>query len=79
MYLCRDLGRNRVRKGVGSGGWASFPRIGIAFERDHSSVIHACKTIASRRTQDAAFAQVIDELVRDLSDRSAISPEVRND
>src|SRR3984893_18359297 len=75
MYLCRDLGRNGARDGVGGCGWVSFPRVGIEFEPGPSSDIFACKTIASRRAEDAEFAQIIDDLVRGLSDRSAISPE----
>src|SRR5271169_2278004 len=44
MYLSRELA---------GGGWmgrrrqaASFPRIGMAFARDHTSVIHACNVVA---------------------------------
>ncbi len=47
--------------------WASFPRIGLAFERDHSSVIHACKMVALRRARDREFAQLVDDLERELS------------
>jgi len=36
MYLCRDLAKSAAY-GASSVGWASFPRIGMAFSRDHSS------------------------------------------
>ena len=64
MYLCRDIARNGAESR--SGAWASFPRIGMAFERDHSSVIHAYRRVALRRARDEEFAQMIDELERDL-------------
>src|SRR5438876_11545081 len=53
MYLCRDLARNPEEGRFGEGAWASFPRIGRAFERDHSSVIHAYKTVARKRVSDS--------------------------
>ena len=53
MYLCRRLT-----------GY-SFPEIGAFFGgRDHSTVIHAHKTVAERITQDNAFAAVVAELER---------------
>jgi chromosomal replication initiator protein len=64
MYLCRELaggpaGRRRSA--------ASFPRIGKAFARDHTSVIHACNVVARRRVAEAGFAQLLDTIVRDLN------------
>jgi len=65
MYLSRELvgraslGRRRQA--------ASFPRIGLAFDRDHTSVIHACNVIAQRRLHDCAFARMLDEITRELS------------
>ncbi len=38
----------------------------MAFERDHSSVIHACKMVALRRTRDAEFAELLEGLEREL-------------
>lgn len=65
MYLSRELA---------GGGWlgrrrqaASFPRIGIAFARDHTSVIHACNVIARRRLADADFALFLDCITRELT------------
>jgi chromosomal replication initiation ATPase DnaA len=46
MYLIRKLGSY------------SFPRIGISFKRDHSTVIYACQKIA-RRAQEEAFARTL--------------------
>ena len=74
MYLCRGIARNGGSGEVGSGRWASYPRIGMAFERDHSSVIHAYKSVARRRELDEDFAQMIDELERDLCGGSSTSP-----
>ncbi len=65
MYLCRGVAGHSGRRGTRTT-WASFPRIGLAFERDHSSVIHACKKVALRRTRDTEFAQLIDDLEREL-------------
>lgn len=65
MYLSRELA---------GGGWmgrrrqaASFPRIGIAFARDHTSVIHACNVVARRRLADADFARLLDRIARELT------------
>jgi chromosomal replication initiator protein len=65
MYLCRDLAKSAAY-GASSVGWASFPRIGMAFSRDHSSVIHACNVVSQRRAVDGSFAELLDELRRDL-------------
>jgi len=66
MYLCRDLARNPAAGRFGDGAWASFPRIARAFERDHSSVIHAYKAVAQRLITDSEFANMVDDLARDL-------------
>ena len=65
MYLSREL--------VG-GGWlgqrpqaASFPRIGMAFARDHTSVIHACNVVARRRLADADFSRLLDRIAHELT------------
>jgi chromosomal replication initiator protein len=74
MYLCRELA-GRSRKGVGAGENSrmgrstSFPRIGMAFSRDHSSVIYACNSVERRRYADAAFARLIDSLAHDVRNR----------
>ncbi len=64
MYLSRELA------GGGSLGPRrmadSFPRIGLAFARDHTSVIHACNAIARRRLRDAAFAHLLDDITREV-------------
>jgi chromosomal replication initiator protein len=72
MYLCRELGcRGQLgyRRQVGS-----FPRIGLAFARDHTSVIHACKAVARRRLYDFELAGRLDEVVRELSRPPALPP-----
>jgi chromosomal replication initiator protein len=65
MYLSRELA---------GGGWlgrrpqaASFPRIGMAFARDHTSVIHACNVVARRRQDDADFARLLDRIAHELT------------
>ena len=66
MYLSRELtgrpGGHADADSAARGPSASFPRIGIAFGRDHSSVIHACNRVARRRTIDADFAKLLDRL-----------------
>jgi chromosomal replication initiator protein len=66
MYLCRNLAKEGCRAGTG---WASFPRIGLAFARDHSSVIHACNVVSQREALDNHFAELLDGLRRDLRQR----------
>ncbi|MDH4099070.1 MAG: chromosomal replication initiator protein DnaA [Nitrospirota bacterium] len=52
MYLCRQLAN------------MSFPDIGRFFgNRDHSTVIHACKQIEERKGQGGGFAAEIDTLI----------------
>jgi chromosomal replication initiator protein len=67
MYLCRDLagGAGGEKRGRS---WASFPRIGMAFARDHSSVMHACDVVSRRRVTDVAFARRVEELARKLGE-----------
>lgn len=69
MYLCRELA---------AGGWlgrrraaGSFPRIGRAFARDHTSVIHACNAVARRRLHDRELARRLDEVVGRLTQSAA--------
>ncbi len=54
MYLCRNLTDS------------SFPAIGAAFGRDHSTVIHACNLIARRISNDSAFRFSIEKVEREL-------------
>jgi len=76
MYLCRGVARRSVQ-GLRKGKWASFPRIGMAFERDHSSVIHACKVVARRRNEDTEFARLLEDLERELVSQ-AVAPVLRS-
>ena len=48
----------------------SFPRIGIAFARNHSSVIHAYNSIERRRHFDVKFARLLDSLADDVRTRA---------
>jgi chromosomal replication initiator protein len=54
MYLCRKMTD------------ASFPVIGEAFTRDHSTVIHAHNLIARRIASDSAFRFSIEKIEREL-------------
>jgi chromosomal replication initiator protein len=54
MYLCRKLTDS------------SFPCIGEAFVRDHSTVIHAYNLIARRMSNDSAFRMSIEKIEREL-------------
>ncbi len=54
MYLCRKLTES------------SFPAIGEAFGRDHSTVIHAYNLIARRISNDSAFRFSIEKVEREL-------------
>ncbi len=50
MYLARELTT------------LSLPRLGLAFGRDHSTVLHACRKVEQEIGRDVAFAQRIREL-----------------
>ena len=54
MYLCRRL--------LG----ASFPQVGEAFARDHSTVIHAVTVTERRLKEDAALRATVERLERTL-------------
>jgi chromosomal replication initiator protein len=54
MYLCRKMTDR------------SFPAIGEAFGRDHSTVIHAHNLIARRIANDSAFRFSIEKIEREL-------------
>jgi len=54
MYLCRKMTDS------------SFPAIGEAFGRDHSTVIHAHNLISRRTTNDSAFRFSIEKIEREL-------------
>ncbi|HAW34035.1 MAG TPA: chromosomal replication initiator protein DnaA, partial [Alphaproteobacteria bacterium] len=55
MYLAKNLTTK------------SLPDIGRAFDRDHTTVIHAVKTIEEMCLKDAAFKAEVDSLRRVLS------------
>jgi len=65
MYLSRALAGGGIdgRRPYA----ASFPRIAMAFARDHTSVIHACNAIARRREADADFSRLVDRIARELA------------
>jgi chromosomal replication initiation ATPase DnaA len=55
----------------------SFPRIGIAFARDHSSVIHACTMVKRRLRDDLGFALLLNRLAGDLRDHALAAATAR--
>lgn len=69
MYLCRDLAARGEGAPTSRRSWASFPRIGMAFARDHSSVMHACDVVTRRRETDRSFARLVEGLAQELGER----------
>ena len=57
MYLCREVAS------------VSFPRIGDAFRRDHSTVQHGCDKIGTDMKENPALASLISDLTRQLKER----------
>jgi len=45
----------------------SLPEIGAAFEKDHTTVLHACRTIAKLREEDQRVREDYENLLRQLS------------
>jgi chromosomal replication initiator protein len=75
MYLSREMAVRRW--GLASPALSSrapvppsFPRIGIAFARDHSSVIHACAMVKRRLRDDLDFALLLNRLAGDLREHA---------
>ncbi|MDZ4199946.1 MAG: chromosomal replication initiator protein DnaA [Kiritimatiellia bacterium] len=60
MYLCRTLTQQ------------SLPAIGSAFNRNHATVLHACRTVAQRAKQDEPFRRTLTE-IRQRLDRDPAS------
>ena len=57
MFLCRDLAN------------ISFPRIGEAFHRDHSTVLHGVEKVDEELKKDVTLASQVDDLRRRLKER----------
>jgi chromosomal replication initiator protein len=79
MYLSREVAARRSppvdRDGIlEMSAPPSFPRIGIAFARDHSSVMHACRKVRRRLLDDLGYALMIDRLATDVRAHAALSP-----
>jgi chromosomal replication initiation ATPase DnaA len=62
IAFCRQVAMHLCRKMTDS----SFPAIGEAFGRDHSTVIHAHNLIARRIANDSAFRFSIEKIEREL-------------
>ena len=68
MYLSRELacgGDNRLRGNP----QASYPRIGMAFDRDHTSVMHACNSIGRKCRTDQRFARLVGGIASEVRNR----------
>lgn len=57
MYLCREVAS------------ITFPQIGDAFRRDHSTVQHGCDRITEERRENPSLETVLNDLTRQLQDR----------
>lgn len=57
MYLCRELAD------------LSFPRIGETFNRDHSTVQHACEKIGIDIKTNQAIASAVSDITRQIKER----------
>jgi len=82
MYLSRQMAARRLRTAdrpnePGISAPPSFPRIGIAFARDHSSVIHACTAVKRRLREDLAFALLVNRLSGDLRQHASTAATTR--
>jgi chromosomal replication initiator protein len=68
MYLSRELARGKDRSpgSANSNLPASYPRIGMAFDRDHTSVMHACNSIGRRYRADQRFARMVDGIASEV-------------
>jgi len=54
MYICRQLTKH------------SLPDIGNAFEKNHATVLHACRMIENKMKDDAAIRRTVDTLMNKL-------------
>ncbi len=57
MYLCRTLAD------------VSFPRIGDAFKRDHSTIQHGCDKVEQELKTDTTLASQVSDISRQLKER----------
>lgn len=64
MYLSREVAVRALAP-------PSFPRLGRAFARDHSTVINACRVVTLRLRQDLGFALLVNRLALDLHHTAA--------
>ncbi|MDE2105268.1 MAG: hypothetical protein KGL39_49035 [Patescibacteria group bacterium] len=67
MYLCRELTVY------------SLPEIGKRFERDHTTVLHAFKTISALRDSDARVKLAIETIRERLLDREGNNEKQNHD
>jgi hypothetical protein len=82
MYLSREMAARRSRAASrmadpSAAAPPSFPRIGIAFARDHSSVIHACTSVKRRLRDDLGFALLLNRLAGDLRAHALVAATAR--
>jgi chromosomal replication initiator protein len=75
MYLSRELAGPRDPACAAGRRRPSFPRIGMAFARDHSSVIHACQMVERRRIADHGFARLLERLAGEVHVRAGTAAQ----
>jgi chromosomal replication initiation ATPase DnaA len=68
MYLSRELARGSGNGNCGVSR-ASYPRIGMAFDRDHTSVMHACSSIERKCRTDQRFARLVGGIANEVRNR----------
>lgn len=61
MYLARQVG-------------FSYPEIGNAFERDHTTCISAVKRVKARRAKDQRFSATVDRLLAEVTGAATGAP-----
>ncbi|MGL6095554.1 MAG: helix-turn-helix domain-containing protein [Fimbriiglobus sp.] len=44
----------------------SLPKIGVAFGRDHKTVLHSCRKVLAETAEDAKLGETVRELLRDV-------------
>lgn len=66
MYLCRKLGNY------------SYPAIGLAFSKHHTTVLHNVDKIAHQRTVDSKLDRLLNDLEQSLSAKKPVASEARS-
>lgn len=57
MYICREIGN------------LSLPNVGTAFNRDHTTVMHACEKVSGEMKTDPDLKMLVENIIHKLKDR----------